>query len=255
MSGTGTGSVHASARVGEGTTLGEFVVLEENVRVGRNCEIGHHVVIRRDTVVGDGVRIDDHCVLGKWPLRAPNSVLPETGRLEPARIGDGSLLGGAATIYRGAALGKKVLVADQASVRERVTIGDFTIVGRGVVVENDTTVGRYVKLETECYITAYSIIEDRVFVAPQVTTTNDNYVGRTEERKKHFKGVIVRKGGRIGAGSVILPGREIGADGQVAAGSVVSRDVPAGQMVMGVPARVVRPVKEEQLLENQNWPE
>lgn len=251
----GTNVIHAGAHVGEGTTLGEYVVIEEGARIGKNCEIGHHVVIRAGTVVGDGVRIDDMCILGKWPLRAPNSILPPTGALAPTVIGDGSLLGSMATVYRGATLGSKVLVADQASVRERVCIGDFTIVGRGVVVENDCAVGRYVKLETECYITAYSVIEDRVFVAPQVTTTNDNFVGRTEERKKHFKGVTIRRGGRVGAGSVILPGRVIGVDGQVAAGSVVSRDVPDETVVMGVPARVIRKVKEEQLLKNQGWPE
>ena len=251
----GTSAIHPGAVLGEGTRVGEFCVIEEGVQIGAQCEIGHHVVIRSGTVIGAGVRVDDHCVLGKWPLRAPNSILPETGNLPPTRIGDGCLLGSMATVYRGAELGRKVLVADQASVREKVTVGEFTIVGRGVVVENECVVGRYVKLETECYITAYSVIEDRVFVAPQVTTTNDNYVGRTEERKKHFKGVTIRKGGRIGAGSVILPGREIGADAQVAAGSVVSRDVPPAQVVMGVPARVVRPVKEEQLLKNQGWPD
>ena len=78
-------SIHPGARVGEGTTMGEFVVVEDGVVIGRNCEIGHHVVIRKDTVVGDGVRIDDHSVLGKWPLRAPNSILPETKVLPPTR--------------------------------------------------------------------------------------------------------------------------------------------------------------------------
>ena len=145
------------------------------------------------------------------------------------------------------------LVADYATVREEVTIGDRTIVGRGVTIENECTIGRFVKLETECYITAYSVVEDRVFIAPGVTTSNDNYVGRTEARKKAFKGVTVKRGGRIGAGSVILPGKVIGEDALVAAGSVVTRDVPARKVVMGSPARVVRDVPTEQLLEHQGW--
>ncbi|OPX24252.1 MAG: UDP-3-O-(3-hydroxymyristoyl)glucosamine N-acyltransferase, partial [Candidatus Latescibacteria bacterium 4484_107] len=120
-------------------------------------------------------------------------------------------------------------------------------------VENFCEVGRYCKLETECYLTAYSVLEDRVFIAPQVTTSNDNFVGRTRERLKHFKGVTVRKGGRIGAGATILPGRVIGEDALVAAGSVVTRDVPARRVVMGSPAKVLRKVPEEQLLENQGW--
>ena len=92
-----------------------------------------------------------------------------------------------------------------------------------------------------------------MFVAPGVVTSNDNYVGRTAERFKHFKGVTVKKGGRIGAGSVILPGIVIGEDGLVAAGSVVTRDVPPRTLVMGSPAKAKRDVPVEQWLENQGW--
>jgi acetyltransferase-like isoleucine patch superfamily enzyme len=120
-----------------------------------------------------------------------------------------------------------------------------------VTIENLCTIGSYCKLETESYITAYSLLEDRVFIAPQVSTSNDNFVGRTKERFKHYKGVTVRKGGRIGTAAVILPGRTIGKDALVAAGSVVTRDVPPRKIVMGAPAKVCKDVPEEQLLENQ----
>ena len=81
----------------------------------------------------------------------------------------------------------------------------------------------------------------------------DNYLGRTEERLIHFQGITVKRGGRIGAGAVILPGKVIGEDALVAAGSVVTKDVPARIVVMGSPARVVRDVPEEQLIENQKF--
>ncbi|MCI0347656.1 MAG: N-acetyltransferase, partial [Chloroflexi bacterium] len=153
----------------------------------------------------------------------------------------------------GARLRRRVLVADLATVREDVLIGDRTIVGRGVTVENRCTIGRFVKLESECYISAYSTLEDRVFVAPGVVTSNDNFVGRTEERFRHFKGVTVRRGGRLGAGAVILPGIEIGEDALVAAGAVVTSDVPPRVIVAGCPARLFRDVPTEQLLEHQGW--
>jgi len=144
-------------------------------------------------------------------------------------------------------------VADLSSLRENVEIGDFTIVGRGVTVENFCKIGKYCKLETNVYITAYSEVEDRVFIAPCVATSNDNYIGRTEERFKHFKGVTVKKGGRIGVGAVILPGKIIGGDALIAAGAVVTSDVSAKKIVAGVPAKEFRDVPKEQLLENQGW--
>ena len=246
-------TLHTSAAVGADTTFGEGCVFGAGVRIGRGCRIGHHVVIHDDTVVGDDVRIDDHATLGKQPMKAANSATTRDQVLPPLTVGDTCIVGTGAVLYRGATIEGKVLMADLCTVRENVSIGRGTIVGRGVTVENFCTVGRYCKLESECYITAYSTLEDRVFVAPGVVTSNDNFVGRTAERFKHFKGVTVRRGGRIGAGSVILPGIEIGEDGLVAAGSVVTRDVPARTIVMGSPARPWRETPIEQRLENQGW--
>ena len=169
-------------------------------------------MIHADTVIGNDVRIDDHASLGKLPMKAANSATTKEQELPPLEVGDLCIVGTGVVLYRGAAIDGKVLMADLCTVRENVTIGRGTIVGRGVTVENFCTVGRYCKLESECYITAYSTLEDRVFIAPGVVTSNDNFVGRTAERFKHFKGVTVKKGGRIGAGSVILPGIDIGED-------------------------------------------
>jgi len=99
------------------------------------------------------------------------------------------------------------MIADLATVREAVTIGEQTIVGRGVAIENRCTIGKRCKLETDAYITAYSELEDDVFVAPMVATSNDNYMARGSERFKHFKGVTVRRGGRIGVNATVLPAR------------------------------------------------
>ena len=144
-------------------------------------------------------------------------------------------------------------MADLASIRENTTIDEYTIIGRGVTIENFVKIGKRCKLESECYITAYSELEDYVFIAPGVVTSNDNYLGRTEERFKHFKGITVKKGARIGANTVILPGKTIGGDALVATGSVVTKDVPPRKIVMGSPARIVRDVPKEQLIENQKF--
>lgn len=245
--------IHPSATIAADATIGEGCVIGANVRIGSGCRVGNLVVIHADTVVGNEVRIDDHATLGKLPMKAANSATTKDQELPPLTIGDLAIVGTGVVLYRGAAIDAKVLMADLCTIRENVTIGRGTIVGRGVTVENFCKVGRFCKLESECYITAYSELEDRVFVAPGVVTSNDNYVGRTAERFKHFKGVTIRRGGRIGAGSVLLPGITVGEDGMVAAGSVVTRDVPPRTIVMGAPAKPWREVPVEQLLENQGW--
>jgi acetyltransferase-like isoleucine patch superfamily enzyme len=245
--------IHPSATLGADTTLGEYCVIGANVRIGAGCRIGHHVVIHDETVIADHVRVDDHASLGKRPMKAANSATTNDQELPPLTVGELAIVGTGVVLYRGAAIEGKVLMADLCTIRENVTIGRGTIVGRGVTVENFCSVGRYCKLESECYITAYSTLEDRVFIAPGVVTSNDNYVGRTAERFKHFKGITVRRGARVGAGVVTLPGVTIGEDALVAAGSVVTTDVPARTVVLGAPAKPWREVPVEQLLENQGW--
>lgn len=246
-------AISKSSKIASNVQLGEFCVIGNNAVIGENCQIGNGVVIHDDTVVGKNVRIDDNSVLGKLPMKAANTAVTKDQELPPLIIGDNCLIGTSAVIYRGSKLGQKVLVADLSTIRENVTIGDFTIIGRGVAVENFCEIGAYCKLETNVYLTAYSKVEDRVFIAPCVATSNDNYVGRTEERFKHFKGVTIKKGGRIGVGAVILPGKTIGADCLVAAGALITSDTPDKVIVAGIPAKPFRDVPPEQLLENQNW--
>lgn len=244
-------TIHPTAQIGENTTIGEGSIVMENVRIGVGCRIGYHAVIHPGTMIGDNVRVDDHAVLGKQPMRSVSSILAETDCLPPLLVGNGCIMGTGAVLYAGCTLGDSVLVADLATVRENVTVGERTIIGRGAAIENFCTLGKRCKLETNCYITAYSELADYVFIAPGVTTSNDNYAGRTEERKKHFRGVTCRLGARIGAGATILPGRVIGQDGFVAAGAVVTRDVPDRTIVSGCPAKPVREVPQEQWIENQ----
>ena len=97
-------------------------------------------------------------------------------------------------------------------------------------------------------MTAYSTLEEDVFIAPCVSTTNDNFMGRTEKRHALRKGPTIRRGARIGGAAVLLPGIEIGEEAFVGAGAVVTRDVPPRTVVVGSPARELREVPEDELL-------
>lgn len=244
-----TAQVHPTARLAEDVVVGHFSVIGPGVSIGAGSQVGHHVVIHEGTTLGAGARVDDHATLGKQPMRAARSATTEVKTQPPALLGEGVIIGTGAVVYAGCRVGARVLIADLATVREEVEIGEATIVGRGVAIENGCAVGARCKLETNAYITAYSTIEDDVFVAPGVLTSNDRFLGRTEERFAHFGGPVVRRGGRLGVGAVLLPGTEVGEEAVVAAGAVLTRDAEAGQVHLGVPARAVRPVPPEQRLD------
>ena len=102
-------------------------------------------------------------------------------------------------------------------------------------------------MQTGAYVTAWSLVEDDVFLAPGVMLTNDPTAGR-RSRGVDLRGAVLRRACRIGARAVLLPGIEIGEEAFVGAGSVVTRDVAPGTLVMGAPARPVRDVPGEERL-------
>lgn len=228
----------------------ENLILGEGVELPDDVEIGANVIIHAGTKIGAGCVIQDNVVLGKVPRLSSRSTA-KRAPLDPLVLGAGSAVCSGAIVYAGTVVGENAIIGDQSSVRERCRVGDGAVIGRGVCVENDTLIGARCKVQSNSYITAYSELEDDVFIAPCVATTNDNFMGRTEERHKHIKGAVIRKGARIGGGVVILPGIEIGAEAFVAAGALVTRDVPAGKLVAGLPAKVWRDVPAEELLDAQ----
>ena len=213
------------------------------------ADIHPTAVVHEGTVLGDGVRVLEYAVVGKEPVLSVRSTTRRE-QLPPAELGDGAVVSTGAIVFAGTTIGARSIVGDQACVRERCTIGDDVVVGRGSLVENDTTVGARTKIQADAYVTAYSAIEEDVFIAPCVVTTNDNYMGRTERRHELRKGPTIRRGARVGSGVVLCPGVEVGEEAFVAAGAVVTKDVPPRMVAMGVPARAIRPVAEDELLQS-----
>lgn len=244
-------SIHPDASLGPETTVGAFSVVGPGVRIGARCTIGSGVVLHPGTSIGDDVRVDDHAVIGKAPMRSPRSAGTTAELLPPPRIGDGCQIGTAAVVYAGAEIGRRVLVADLATVREHVVVGDEVIVGRNVTIEPRTSIGARCKMETNAHVAPLSKVGADCFLGPGVVFTNDDFLGRTQERFRHHGGPVVEDGARIAANATILPNRRVGRDALVAAGAVVTRDVPAKTVVMGAPAVPRKPVPPEQLLENQ----
>jgi acetyltransferase-like isoleucine patch superfamily enzyme len=211
------------------------------------AEIHPSAIVYPGTVLGEGVRVLEGAVVGKQPSLSPRSTAKREP-LPPAEIGDGTVVSAGAIVFAGSRIGARVIVGDQSCVRERVEIGDDVVIGRGVLVENDTTIGELTKIQAGAYITAYSTLEDNVFIAPCVVTTNDNFMGRTEQRHELIKGPTIRRGARVGGGAILCPGIVVGEEAFVGAGAVVTKDVEPRMLVVGNPARVLRSVSAEELL-------
>jgi len=131
-------------------------------------------------------------------------------------------------------------------------IGDETKIGAFVEIQRGAKIGRRVKVSSHTFICEGVEVEDHVFIGHGVTFINDRYpravssAGELQtDRDWKVVPTIVRRGASIGSGSTILCGIEIGQDAIVGAGSVVTRDVPAGTIVVGNPARVLRKIERE----------
>jgi UDP-2-acetamido-3-amino-2,3-dideoxy-glucuronate N-acetyltransferase len=131
-------------------------------------------------------------------------------------------------------------------------IGDETKIGTFVEIQKGAKIGRRVKVSSHTFICEGVTIEDEAFIGHGVTFTNDLYPRATTssgalQSDADWKVVptLVRRGASIGSGSTILCGIEIGEGAIVGAGSVVTKDVPAGTIVAGNPARVMRPIERQ----------
>jgi len=243
--------VSPNAKVGENVSIGFYTVIYEDVTIGSNVTIGNNVTLYQGVTIADNVCIESNAIIGRQPRPAITSTIKITKEIKPVQVGACTTVGSGAVLYAGSIIGSYCLIGDTAVVREGCTIGDYVIVGCGAVIENLVSIGLRTKIQSCAYITAYTTIGENCFIAPMVTTTNDNYMGRTEARFMHIKGANIQKGARVGGGSILLPGVTLAEESFIAAGSVVTKDTRPGKVYKGLPAREYDSVPENELLKGE----
>jgi acetyltransferase-like isoleucine patch superfamily enzyme len=194
-----------------------------------------------------------------------NVLGPDARIFEPVTLGfpsrdnlsktdfSGTTIGKNATIRSGTILYCDVIIGDDfqtghnVMIREKTRIGNRVAIGTGTIIEGNSVIGDDVSLQSLVYIPTDTNIGNRVFIGPNAVLTNDRY---PPHRIGGLRGPVIMDDAAIGANTTLLPGVCIGEGALVAAGAIVTRDVPDHMLAIGSPARI-RPLPNNLTAGNQ----
>jgi acetyltransferase-like isoleucine patch superfamily enzyme len=214
-----TALVSRRARLGARATIGPFTIVHDNVELGDDCIVGAH------------------CVLGE-----PTASYYEAASAyenPTLTIGPRSVVRSGTYLYAGAAIGADFESGHRVTVREGARIGHHVRIGTHCDVQGHCVIGDYTRLHSHVQVNHRSQVGDFVWLFPYVMLANDPH-----PPSDTLSGVTIESFAVVAARAVLLPGVRIGRDALVAAGSLVTADVPPETLAIGRPARHRGSVRE-----------
>ena len=224
------------------TSLGNNVVIKDGVRLGKNIVIEDDVTIDYNCIIRDNVRIKAGTYIG------PNCILGEhlndfysRGAYDNPQlvIGKNSVIRSGTVIYAGCEFGDRLQTGHNVTVREYTKLGSHVSLGTLTDIQGHCIIGDYTRLHSNVHIGQKSKIGDYVWIFPYVVLTNDPTPPSDE-----LLGVTIESFAVVTTGAIILPGVKIHSDSLVAAGAVVTKDVMSGEVVGGVPGKVISDISK-----------
>lgn len=228
--------VHKNARIGKGSVIASGARILDGVRLDENVQVESGTVIYGPAHVRAGTYIGPNALVG-FPQESDLREQLKVKRRSEMRtvVGDHCIIRSGATIYCGVTLGKRVRTGHNTLVRENVTVGDDTLLGTNCIIDGSCMFGKHVSMQSGVYVCTYSQVEDYVFMGPCCVFTNDKYV---MQRSAQLVGPTVRTEASIGANALLMAGVEVGRGAVVGAQALVTENVPARTIVVGMPATV-----------------
>jgi acetyltransferase-like isoleucine patch superfamily enzyme len=189
-------------------------------------------IIHPNVTLGENVIIEDYCIIG----------VPVSG--EEARetiIGEHAIIRSFTVIYAGNVIGTHFQTGNKANIRECNTIGNHVSIGTLSVIEHHVRIDDHVRIHSQVFIPEYSTLKQYAWIGPNVVFTNAKFP-KSPNVKHLLQGPTIEEYAKIGANATLLPGITVGENALVGAGSVVAKDVPAGWIVSGNPAKPMRKI-------------
>jgi UDP-2-acetamido-3-amino-2,3-dideoxy-glucuronate N-acetyltransferase len=218
-----------------------------------DAEIAPHVTIYAGVDLGLGVSLEQGAIIGRPQQIDARSRSPARAGAQVTVIGEGARVGSSTVVVAGARIGARVYLSDHVLVREGATVAEDAMIGRGTSVTHDVVVGARTRIQNNSLVGPSTVIEEDVLVSPRVTFVGDPTMGRRSAEAAP-PGILVRRASRIGTGAILFPPCEIGEEAVVGAAAMVRADVPPRTVVAGTPARPLRAVRDDELLESWRRP-
>ena len=241
--------------VGENCDISKNVTIIGNVRIGNNCKIGNNVFLK-SVSIGDNSIIQDNSIIGYSTITGhyydkKQSEENNSNFDHPQYhiiIGKNVLIRTGVTIYLDVNIGDNCWINHNAIIREKVTILEDSTIGSNTICENNVSIGKRCAIHNNTMICAETLIESFVFIGPGVSFTNNSPIGHLRDVPSTIRGAKLRLGCAIGGGATICPGVEIGYEAIIAAGAIVTKDIPPRIIVAGNPAKKIRDVDQQSFI-------
>jgi len=224
------------SKISKSAIIKDNVMIGDNVIVEDNCYVDYGAILRDNVHIKKGSYIGVRCVLGEYLM---DFYFDRINKVHPLVIGENALIRSDTIVYGETTIGNNFQTGHRVTIRERSTIGNNVRIGTLSDIQEDCSIGNYVSLHSNVFVGEKSVIKDYAWIFPHVILTND-----PTPPSQTLLGVIVEAYAAIAAGSVILPGVNIGEDSLVGAGSVVSKNVEKETLAVGNPAKRTYPIQD-----------